>query len=30
MSNERRDALYRGWKKAVERAGHWAEPEPNP
>ncbi|MEJ5185799.1 MAG: FGGY-family carbohydrate kinase [Candidatus Geothermincolales bacterium] len=25
MSEERRQSLYRGWKKAVERACHWGE-----
>ena len=25
MSADQRDALYAGWRKAVERARHWAE-----
>jgi glycerol kinase len=27
MSAETRDALYRGWKRAVERARHWVDPK---
>jgi glycerol kinase len=30
MDEQARDNLYRGWKRAVERARGWAEPDPSP
>ena len=29
MDQEKRESLYRNWKRAVERAEKWAEPEPS-
>jgi glycerol kinase len=29
MDQQRREELYRNWKRAVERAKDWAEPEPS-
>jgi glycerol kinase len=27
MDADKREKLYRGWKKAVERARHWEDPD---